>query len=742
MNVKRFLSDSFRRDIDNRIDKLIVNHKVKETHRGGFLDHAQIQSLDATFGSTARGLKITPTHAAEIYQQKCLDLDLLPNPAAEKRFIEQFLGSIHRKSLRFTGLGLGPRCIRSIVDLCCMNPKIVYIDLSMNRLGDDGAAIMGQYLLHDTPMIYVDLRSNGIGMKGCIDIFKGLKKNCHVTNLDLSAVDGIDRNRIGTQGCKYLAEVIIENQTLSQLNVAMCGITSEGCLFLGPALTKNDALTALDISANRFGSAGALNLFSHQGSFAQLASLMLGRNGIGDEAADVICKQLEVSPTLRTLDLSCNNFGKLFLKKFYRALQTNPNLTSLNLAKNKFGPECADFLHILIRDFPSIRNLNLSGNTLKDAAVSQVAEGLKGSSMLQTLDLSEVEMEDRGAVALAGVIATHPSLQKLYLGTNRITDTGGVQLAQALTHNTNLVVFSMRNNDLKDDTADALLEALVTNTTLNELDVTYNNFSYKSYVKLSQTIDEHKRTISSNVAEVAERHIEWLKEEEQKLFEFRDEIRKQEEIIEATMGERNLKQQELANLKRMKQDETDKIQENLNAVIAEYEGLVEERRAEQQNFNDQKLRMDSKQSVALSNYQTLAAKRQNAQSRLAKAEQKRKEQFDTNSEMIAGLKQQLRDLRDQLQSVIGDNLTAKKLMIEEEERRKEEERQEAAARKSARKAARAKSSARRNAPKASPRPLVADILGGTPAEKPEAPTTSARKRPKTGLARAKRKKST
>ena len=133
MNVKRFLSDSFRRDIDNRIDRLIVNHKVKETHRDGFIDLDAHQALTQTFGgSTIRGLNITPAHAAAIYQEKCLDLDLVANPTAEKRFMEQFLGSIHKKSLRFMGLGLGPRCIKCLVQLFFMNPQIVYIDLSMN----------------------------------------------------------------------------------------------------------------------------------------------------------------------------------------------------------------------------------------------------------------------------------------------------------------------------------------------------------------------------------------------------------------------------------------------------------------------------------------------------------------------------------------------------------------------------------------------------------------------------------
>ncbi|OHT03965.1 hypothetical protein TRFO_28619 [Tritrichomonas foetus] len=683
MNVKRFLSDSFRRQIDNRINRLVVNHKINQTRDGARTQLLESKPL-APLAPVPSGSQISSEHASIIYYKKCEDLGLLPNPTAEKRFIEQFMNSINAKSLRFNGLGLGPKSIRCAVELFYSNPQVVYIDLSLNRLGDEGATVIGQYLLLNTPLVYIDLRSNGIGIQGCVSLFKGLKSNFHVTNLDLSAVDGIERNRIGTEGCKQLALVLECNETLSHLNAAMCGITADGCRFLGPALSNNRALVTLDLTANRFGSVGATNIFSNDDSFGCLTTLILARNGIGDDAAKPICRQLARSQTIAHLDLSDNSLGKRFLKHLYEALQFH-QLTSLNLSKNKFGPECADYFHIIIRDFQSIKHLNISSNQFRDMAIMQIADALKQNNKIVSLDLSDTIICDDSAASLSVVLKTHPSLQRLSLATNRITDASGVLIAKALATNPSLVVLSLKNNELRDETALALLESLSKNTTISDLDISYNDFSYRSYVKLSQMIEEHKHTLNSNIAEVATKHIEWLKSEEQRLFKYREDIAEQTEIVENTTGQRNLKQEELRNLIARKTEETNTIQAELDEVKAQYDKVAEERRGQLQEYNDLKMAYDGKHTHAQTQFTSLASKRQLAETRVRKAEKQRKVQSEENAKLMQALKDQLNDAREQLKTAINDALAAKKMILDEEERQKEEARLAALAEKKAKK---------------------------------------------------------
>jgi Ran GTPase-activating protein (RanGAP) involved in mRNA processing and transport len=530
----------------------------------------------------------------------------------------------------------------------------------------------------------------------------------------------------------------------------MCGITADGCKSLSEALARNQSLMSLDFSSNRFGSRGAINLFAADRSFGRLSSLILSRNAIGDAATQQICRQLEFASNLRFLDLGDNELGITFLKRLHGALQVGTGLETLNLRKNRFGPESAELLHFLIRDFPSLHHLNLSGNVLKDPALSHIADALNHTEALLTLDLSECGMGDSSASIFAGIIGEKCSLQRFYVATNHITDVGGVLLGKALATNKNVVVLSLRNNELRDETAAAILESLAVNTTVADLDISYNDFSYRAYVKLSQTIEEHKRTLNSNVAEIAGRHIEWLKEEERRLFDFRDQIREQEGAVAAITSERNLKQQGLANLKQAKQEETDRIQGELDEIRAKYDEISEERRSQQQDFNEVKMAAELKQGAALATYQNLAAKRQQLQTRLSRTETKKKEQFSENEKMLAGLRQELHDAREQLHAAIADTVAAKKMLLDEEEREKEEQRlaEEAAKppeetsskKKKGRKASPKKEKKEKKkkaaeAPTPKPAPLASDIVG-QPGEKPGGVPKA---RPKTSLAKAKPK---
>lgn len=225
---------------------MVVNHQVNKRHAKSGLARSAMQPLPDLIPVAT---ELTMETAVQFYRVKCQDLKLTANKLAEKRFVEQFMSSIHQKSLKFQGLGLGPGCLLLLVQILYQNKQFMVLDLSLNQAGDEGATLLAQFFSADPMLIHVNLRSNGIGVEGCSKIFTGLMDNNHITSLDMGAIGGIERNRMGTKGCRALGEMLSKNESLSSLNVSMCGVTADGCGYIGQALALNTCLSSLDVTA-------------------------------------------------------------------------------------------------------------------------------------------------------------------------------------------------------------------------------------------------------------------------------------------------------------------------------------------------------------------------------------------------------------------------------------------------------------------------------------------------------------
>lgn len=699
MNLKLFLSDSYRRSIDRKLDRLVLNYQVDKSHQANnskprIVTPNMAKNITLTKNSTNKsslsstanfsksnyvrtlsdenGAK-TMDFARKVYFEKCKDLKLKPNSLGEKRFVEQFVNSIHEKSLQFSGLGVGSNCMGILINLIAANPNFVWIDLSLNRIGDKGIEVLCRYITQDAPFIYLDLRSNGIGIQGSTILFNALCMNTHITNLDFSTINGIERNRIGTEGCLALANFLRKNQTISSLNLAMCGITAEGCRALGMSLPLNNSLTHLDLTANRFGTLGSDYLFSQKNSFACLSTLVLSRNALDDDASEILCKQIETSKTISNLNLSYNNLGKRFLNQLYDALMNGQSkLVSLNLSANHFDRDAIKSLHLIVRDF-SIKYLDFSYNILSTKVISDIVSAAERNESLTSLDLTETHLNDSGAKHIATMIETHQNLQRLILAQNKITDEGGYPIATALAKNTALSHLSLSDNELKDKTADAILNSLKTNTTIADIDVSYNDFSCMSYVLLKRMIEEHKKTLNSNVHEIVEKHIDYLKGEEQKLFDARDEIKAKEESIVEMNEKFEQRKIDLVDLKSSKAAEIEQAEIDLKTIKDRYQQVTDLQREKSRQHNVLKRDLEQRQRDAVDELQKLTIKRQQLESRRERCEVKRIEQSTIAQKQIDDLKFKLSEVKEQLKMAILDAKDAKKQLLMKEAMEKEED---------------------------------------------------------------------
>ena len=666
MNVQRFLSNSYRRGIDMKLNKLVLNHNVHTSHRTKRSNAKIIVPKIKSRGFTSNP-NSTLKKAKDVYFNKCKDLKVKPNQTAENRFVEQFLHAVKNKSLKLAGLGLGPSCVQDLVQYITVNTNFVLLDLSLNRLGDAGVDVLCEYIAQDGELIDLDLRSNGIGIQGSTHFFNAVTLNTHITSIDYSTIDGIERNRIGTEGCLALANCIRKNQTVASLNLAMCGITADGCKALGYAIPYNSSLVYLDLTANRFGTRGSDYLFAKDNSFGALTHLNLSKNALDDDATTLLCKRIAESKTIKSLNLSSNNLGKRFLSALYDCLTNGqPPIEYLSLADNKFKSDAIVYLHMLIRDFPSIKHYDFSHNALTSKAIDDIAISSEKNGSLTSLDLSDTQIDDVGAKSISRMIENHPSLSKLNLSQNKISDEGGVLIAKSLLRSPALLTLSLADNELRDKTAEVILSILQKNVSIRNIDVSYNDFGCMSYVKLKRVIEEHKRKINANTSELAERHINFLKEEERRLFETREDIENTQVEIDEAEETFQSRKDELKDLDVVKADEVKSFEAQANEIREKYKAVSKEHDEKQRLRDSLRRNLEKRQHDAVEEYNKLTVHRQHLQARHARCEQKKLELATQAQKEMDDLHMRLTEVREQLKMAIMDAKEAKKNLIEKE----------------------------------------------------------------------------
>ncbi|XP_022804753.1 NLR family CARD domain-containing protein 3-like [Stylophora pistillata] len=91
------------------------------------------------------------------------------------------------------------------------NTSMTKLDLSLNKICDDGAAALADCLKEKKSLTDLSLSSNEIGDAGAAALAKCLKENKCLRTLDL------DENNISEAGAAALAECVKENSSLEKL---------------------------------------------------------------------------------------------------------------------------------------------------------------------------------------------------------------------------------------------------------------------------------------------------------------------------------------------------------------------------------------------------------------------------------------------------------------------------------------------------------------------------------------------
>ena len=150
--------------------------------------------------------------------------------------------------------------------------SLAYLDLSLNRIGIEGARRLAQELGQCSLLAHLEFRGNNIGDEGLGSLGAVLPRLPSLAELNLGY------NFIGDAGLRGFAAVLPRCSSLTRLNLCCNFIEDYGAGSLAAVLPQCQALFLLDLHGNRISAEGAAAL----GQCPSLAHLNLCDNLIGD----------------------------------------------------------------------------------------------------------------------------------------------------------------------------------------------------------------------------------------------------------------------------------------------------------------------------------------------------------------------------------------------------------------------------------------------------------------------------
>ena len=289
------------------------------------------------------------------------------------------------------GLGIN---IANILSKLIESPNINIncIDLSKNRLGDEGAKALSKDLSKSRTLVHLDISSNEIKKEGATALFESLKSNQTINCLYLGNDKGVYRNFLYGNAVASLNDLLICHQQLTILDLKFVSLGDKGIAIIHEGIIKSNTLRVLNLAHNTFTSVSNPTLVD-----------IMGRSGI------------------RRLDLSQNFLGDTLKYELNKSTKERIFLQSqLNLGNCGFSSIGASILfEVLIKD-PCLDTLVLDGQKFNDKDFMLLSEFLSNSTSLKVFSLKSSELGDNGAAAIAIGIVDNPFINELHLADNKI----------------------------------------------------------------------------------------------------------------------------------------------------------------------------------------------------------------------------------------------------------------------------------------------------------------------------------
>ena len=194
---------------------------------------------------------------------------------------------------------LSSESVASIITGLSHNSSLITLNISNSHFSttnvDSLASVLKDHSKCALKMLY--LRDCHISSEDVVKLAAALCKNTTLNDLDLS------RNPIGehVEGMTAVAKSLVENKTMTELNLRDCHISSEGAVELAAALCKNSTLKHLNLNDNPIGVEGASSISDMLQHNTSLEVLNLHDDSVGEEVVHQLINSLKHNQTLSAL---------------------------------------------------------------------------------------------------------------------------------------------------------------------------------------------------------------------------------------------------------------------------------------------------------------------------------------------------------------------------------------------------------------------------------------------------------
>jgi len=364
---------------------------------------------------------------------------------------------------------IGNEGAKGIGEALAVNTTLACLDLRDNRVGNEGIKAISRALKVNKTLIQLDMRSNKVGCEGITAISEVLKTNNKLEKLNLSG------NKVGVEGAKAISELLKINTTLTKLGLLETNLGVEGITIITEGLKFNKTISILEIGSNKIGDEGTKTIAGLLKTNNEITQLNLWNDNIGVEGAKYISEALKVNNILIQLEMNGNKIGAEGVRFISEALKSNKRLIKLSLTENKIGVQGVKYIVEVLKINTTLKRLELHGNNIGDEGVLVLCEVLRSNTSLTHLNLRNNNIEPEGARLIGEMLKVNRSLLQLELSNNNIQDTGTRSISESLKINNTVTHLHLRSNNIGYAGVMHIGGMLNSNNTLSVLDLHINN---------------------------------------------------------------------------------------------------------------------------------------------------------------------------------------------------------------------------------------------------------------------------